>query len=297
MRTLTSNDPSNWLADARHYTLGRIYETTNGSGPETSKSASDLSNLENWSGLKPIDAYSASFGKSAEFVRELEHLEGLGYVECIKNGMPWEKQYKITSQGREAYENQTFLKKTQQPCTIADKHEDICIAIRGMGKAMERSPSSYEGLGEEQIRDIILLSLSAQFPGGATGETRNGEGKTDILIRVDDINIFIGECKFWKGSEEFSDAINQLLGYTTWRDTNVALLIFNRNKNFSSVLDKIHACVKEHSNFVEELNHKSKTDFRYKFHHPSDEERYLTLTILAFVVPKTAHQSSKSNPE
>ncbi len=294
MHTLTSNDSSNWLADARHYTLGRIYETTNGFGPETSKSASDLSNLENWSGLKSIDAYRASFGKSVEFARDLEHLKGLDYVVCSKNGMPCEKKYEITSKGREAYEKQTLLKKTQQPSAIVDEYEDILTTICGMFKVVERSPKSFEGMEEENIRDHIRVQLNGKFLGKSTSETSNNKGKTDILIRVDDINIFIGECKFWSGSENLSEAINQLLGYVTWRDTNVALLIFNRKTKFSSVLDKIQACVKEHPNFVEELNHKSETDFRYKFHHPSDEERYLTLTILAFEVPKTANRSSKS---
>jgi hypothetical protein len=44
-------------------------------------------------------------------------------------------------------------------------------------------------------------------------------GKTDILIRDNDKNIFIAECKFWGGPKLFKETIDQLLGYTSWRDT------------------------------------------------------------------------------
>jgi hypothetical protein len=37
-------------------------------------------------------------------------------------------------------------------------------------------------LNEEQIRDLLLVNLNAQFEGKAGGEVFNGEGKTDILI-------------------------------------------------------------------------------------------------------------------
>jgi hypothetical protein len=40
-------------------------------------------------------------------------------------------------------------------------------------------------------------------------------GKTDLLIRVADQPLFIGECKIWSGPD-------QLLGYTTWRDGHPA---------------------------------------------------------------------------
>jgi hypothetical protein len=38
------------------------------------------------------------------------------------------------------------------------------------------------------------------------------------------------------------DTIAQLLGYVSWRDTKTAIVIFNRNKNFSRVA--IACCVK-----------------------------------------------------
>jgi len=92
-----------------------------------------------------------------------------------------------------------------------------------------------------------------QYSGQATGETFNAHGRTDILIRVDGKNIFIAECKFWKGGEYLVEAIIQLLGYTSWRDTKTAILIFNRNKNLSAVLTQIPEIFKKHPNFKKQV--------------------------------------------
>ena len=96
----------------------------------------------------------------------------------------------------------------------------------------------------------FLLFLNGHFQGKATGETFNYEGKTDILIRENDKNVFIAECKFWHGEKVFNETIDQLLGYTSWRDTKTAILIFNKNKDFTSVLKTIDAIAKRHPNFV-----------------------------------------------
>ncbi|MBC7894618.1 MAG: hypothetical protein H7066_04345, partial [Cytophagaceae bacterium] len=69
------------------------------------------------------------------------------------------------------------------------------------------------------IRDHFLVQLNGQYQGGATGETFNYEGKTDILIRDGDRNVFIAECKIWKGETELLKAVDQILAYLHWRDT------------------------------------------------------------------------------
>ena len=44
---------------------------------------------------------------------------------------------------------------------------------------------------------IFWFELNGHYEGGASGETFNYEGKTDILIRVQGKNIFIAECEYW----------------------------------------------------------------------------------------------------
>jgi hypothetical protein len=56
------------------------------------------------------------------------------------------------------------------------------------------------------------VQLNSQYEGGATGETSNFEGKTDILIRTESRTVFIAECKYWRGAKSLLAAIDQLLG-------------------------------------------------------------------------------------
>lgn len=73
--------------------------------------------------------------------------------------------------------------------------------------------------------------------------------------------------------------------YTSGRDTKTAIIIFNRNKNFSDVLSAIPDVVKEHPNYKRELSYASETGFKYQLHHRDDPNRELIMTILAFEVP------------
>src|SRR5258706_6870808 len=95
-------------------------------------------------------------------------------------------------------------------------------------------------MDEEDIRIILLVGLNAVYEGQATGETFNGIGKTDILIRVADTNAFIAECLVWDGEARFKKKLeDQLLQYIVWRDTKAALIVFNRSKNLTSVVKTI----------------------------------------------------------
>ena len=48
---------------------------------------------------------------------------------------------------------------------------------------MERNPRVFSTAPEETIRDHYLVQLNGQYEGSATGETFNGHGHTDILVR------------------------------------------------------------------------------------------------------------------
>lgn len=172
-----------------------------------------------------------------------------------------------------------------EPALAMEEYEHILSVISNMVTVIERSPKAFSGMREEDIRQHFLVQLNAQYEGQATGETFNFEGKTDILIRVEGKNIFIAECKFWRGSESFREAIDQLLSYATWRDTKTTLIIFNRERKLSEVLAKIPEVIKAHPNFLRELLYRSETGFRAVVHHRDDKAREVILTILVFEVP------------
>lgn len=172
-----------------------------------------------------------------------------------------------------------------EPTLDMQEYEHILSVISNMVMVMERSPRAFREMGEEDLRQHFLVQLNGQYEGQASGETFNFEGKTDILIRVRGKNIFIAECKFWRGPQSLKDALDQLLGYVAWRDTKTALLIFNRDRAFSTILAQIPEAVKTHPNFKRELSYPSESGFRFIVHHRDDINRDLILTVLAFEVP------------
>ena len=173
-----------------------------------------------------------------------------------------------------------------EPVLEMEHYEHVLSVASYMGNVMERGPEAFSGMSEENLRQHFLVQLNGQFEGAATGETFNHEGKTDILIRADGKNIFIAECKFWSGPSGLTDAIDQLLSYTSWRDTKTAIFVFNRNRDMTTVLKKIPEVVKSHSHFKRDCGFDSETGFRFIFGNRNDENREIFLTILVFDVPK-----------
>jgi hypothetical protein len=172
-----------------------------------------------------------------------------------------------------------------EPMLDDQTYSEILKIIENMTLVMERSPSAFASMGEEDIRQHFLVQLNGQFEGTATGETFNFTGKTDILIRVDGRNIFIAECKFWSGPKAFTETIDQLLGYLSWRDTKAAVIIFSRNRDFSGVLKSIEEATDGHPHKKRGPTRDGDTRLRYIFGNPADHNREVFLTIMAFNVP------------
>jgi hypothetical protein len=172
-----------------------------------------------------------------------------------------------------------------EPVLAMAEYEEILRIMKNMALVMERSPHEFAGMGEETLRSHFLVQLNGAYEGQATGETFNFEGKTDILIRVDGKNVFIAECKFWKGEKAFLETIDQLLSYLSWRDTKTAVVVFNRNAGFSAVLAKIADIAPKHPNFKRDLGKSDESTFRYVFGQPGDANREIMLTVMAFDIP------------
>lgn len=172
-----------------------------------------------------------------------------------------------------------------EPTWAMEQYEQALRIMQDMALVMERSPDAFRAMNEEALRQHFLVQLNGQFEGKATGETFNMSGKTDILLREGDRNVFIAECKFWKGPKAFKEAIDQLLGYTTWRDSKTAILVFNRATDTTTVLSGIDGEVKGHPNYKRALNWSHESGFRYLMRANDDAGRELTLTVLVFHVP------------
>lgn len=166
-------------------------------------------------------------------------------------------------------------------------YENILQDIHNMGKDFERRPSVYAGKEEEHLRDHLLTVLQGRFNCSATGESFNKSGKTDILLTRGSENIFVAECKFWKGKKAYLDTITQLMNYLTWRDSKTAVIVFVRNKNISSVLKTIEQVTPTHPLYFSDSEQKEEGWANYIFHLKGDEECKIRVAVMIYHLPET----------
>lgn len=164
-------------------------------------------------------------------------------------------------------------------------YEQILTIMDNMVTVMELSPRAFLTMGEEDLRSHFLVQLNGQYEGGATGETFNYEGKTDVLIRVEGKNVFIAECLIWDGPASLTGKLDQLLNYTSWRDTKCAMLVFSRNRDFTAVINKVAPTLTVHSHVLGEIDIEGETRFWFQVRHRDDPDRSLALTVLLYNVP------------
>lgn len=173
----------------------------------------------------------------------------------------------------------------EEPFLGEKAYDEILDVLAATSVLIERNPTTFARIPEAVLRDHFLLQLNGVFEGGATGETFNFKGKTDILIRHENKNVFIAECKYWTGPKSLTGAIDQLFGYLTWRDTKAAILLFSKNVDFSGVLAEAETALREHPQHRAKLEVARATAFRARLARPGDESRLITLTVLVFNVP------------
>ena len=134
-------------------------------------------------------------------------------------------------------------------CSMSDKnYEEILKVIKHVAMTWERTPNSYQHMGEEALRDVLLGALNGCFLGKANGETFRKNGKTDICIEAEDRTAFVAECKIWTGEGDVPDALAQLDSYLTWRDRKTALIYFVNRKDFMAITDKMQVVLGEQKN-------------------------------------------------
>lgn len=161
--------------------------------------------------------------------------------------------------------------------------EDILHLIRSQGRTFETTPNTYARHDEEGLRDIVLSQLNAVFDGRATGETFRKEGKTDICIQQDDGSAFVGECKIWNGSASVASALNQLQGYTIWRDNHAALIIFNKNvKDFSKIINDIPSALEKYPRAINPPQIEGQGEWRILVRGKEDQGHQVVIHVFAF---------------
>ena len=130
-------------------------------------------------------------------------------------------------------------------CISDSDYNNILNIIHNACSTMEATSRTFNKNNEEELRDFIISTLGTHYVDSVTGETFRKIGKTDIHVIFENKSAFIGECKIWHGIKKFTDAIEQVFGYSTWKDRKISLIIFNKdNKDFNSILDVIESWIK-----------------------------------------------------
>lgn len=180
---------------------------------------------------------------------------------------------------------------TAEPVFAIEMYKDVIVLLNSIGHSWERKPTMYLGKDEEALRDLFVAFLETRYDGiTATGETFNKIGKTDILLKhaKDGSNLFVAECKFWHGQSEFLEAISQLFDrYLTWRDSKTALMMFVKNKEFSTVLATAEKEIEKHPYFLKKTGNNGESSFSYEFHLPGDKAKIVYLEVMFFHFPNT----------
>ena len=177
-----------------------------------------------------------------------------------------------------------------EPGIRSEDYEFILDVIRHEGRTYESVPATFAALGEEVLRDILLAHLNGHFKGAATAETFRKLGKTDIRIEMENRAAFVAECKMWRGAASVTEAIDQLLGYLTWRDSKAALVLFNTEvSGFSSLLEKTPEALRRHHLMRRERQSSHAGEWRLMYSTRGDAGREVTIHVFLFDlhVPKS----------
>src|SRR5439155_23324461 len=144
---------------------------------------------------------------------------------------------------------------------------------------------AYAGIDEEARRQVFLRALNSHDHGQAAAQAFNVAGKTDIVVRFEGQSLFIDECKFWQGAKSFTEAIDQLFSYSSWRDTKLALIMFVGERDLTAIVCKTKKAIQQHRQVVSLRSAGGETEFRATMRWPGDDERLADLNVFLFQTP------------
>ncbi|NQU96380.1 MAG: hypothetical protein HQ548_01880 [Chloroflexi bacterium] len=162
-------------------------------------------------------------------------------------------------------------RSTPEPTLNREDVTALVEFIEQYARQFEVTPRTYEKMKEEELRDLLVGMMNANYPGSATGETFSKLGKTDISLRVESGNVLICECKFWSGAKAYGDALDQLFRYLTWHQNYGVLLHFCKLKDMTQAVAAAQRACQEHPFFTQgSLHATGQTRFSTRHVHPQD---------------------------
>lgn len=163
-----------------------------------------------------------------------------------------------------------------------NKFNAILNLIDNSCRLFERTPLTFSKLEEEELRNVILSNLNGVFEGSAVGEAFSKKGKTDIYLPINKGGVFIAECKNWEGPKTLEHAIQQILGYLTWRNSYGVLILFSKRKNFTDVLKTIDSKISEISSYAKGKEKIGQNHIKTLHYLPEDEKKLIEIHCLTY---------------
>jgi hypothetical protein len=186
-------------------------------------------------------------------------------------------------------DTRSFIKKLKprasSPVEYVLEREKVLGVIEildNQGRQFEKTPKTYQGFGEEQLRDVLLVNLNSVFQGNATGETFSHRGKTDIYLAIDKGNILVCECKIWGGQALLLTTIEQLLGYLTWRHNFGIVIVFVRQQSITGILKTAADSIKTAASYKSGFRQVSESHFSALHRSPSDADKETEIHYLFY---------------
>ena len=90
------------------------------------------------------------------------------------------------------------------------------------------------------------------------------------------------------------EALDQLLGYLTWRDCKSSLILFNKDvAGFSGIQETIANALKTHRGYLREKPSGRAGEWRVVFQSAEDQGREVTVHVFAFNLYVAPERASK----
>jgi hypothetical protein len=239
--------------DSLVFSITDVHMTPEKVNSRIASKRTQLTTMIDWTN-SDVRAWSEEFKKGvrllvanrAERLRKQDELTASLTIPLMQ--APQDQQVPIPVSRRQITPKKTAAKTTPNYVIEDAVYEDVVATIASLGRAFERLPNTADRFDETELRDLILFVLNANYQ-SARGEVFNGNGKTDLLVPWEGGNAFIGECKVWDGQQKLSDAMDQLFGYTVWRDTKAALVVFIKKPGATNIIDKADQAIRSHQAF------------------------------------------------
>jgi len=187
--------------------------------------------------------------------------------------------------------------KSIQPVELQlepDKFNAIIDLIDNCCMSFERTPMTFSKMEEEDLRNVILSTLNSIFEGNVVGEAFSKLGKTDIYLKVVKGGIFIAECKYWRGPNTVNETVDQILRYLTWRNSYGVIILFSRNKGFSTVIDSLSGMITKVPNYVKGFGKVNDRYFKAQYKLPEDDRKLIEIHFMIYNLYAKANKRKKT---